>query len=224
MKRVVVVLGLLGCAVPTGKARPDTAAGVESDADLSDEEGEPSPTIGHECDVTETEVAVDEVLPIGASAAQLMGEIAGSAAHEAWYTDGTGTEITVTLQLGEGTAVFVEQVIPGTEDKDEVCQDHVRVPVSVVIATGDNAVVFDLPGELQVRDAQTHTLYTVATPADNRGTHSIALSAGETGTYQVEQVVVGEAVSGSIYVWVESVDGDVATVHQDLLLQWPEAD
>jgi hypothetical protein len=210
-----ILVALVGCGDSTNK---------DGDTGSNNPGGDTEPGLALACDVSETDFGREDALPLGTSAAELMAGIAGTTASDAFYLDGTETQVTVSIIEGDGPVVFVEQSVTGTSDKDATCFDYVRVPISIVITTADGALDFDLEAQLSVESSDVFLVNVDPTLEDNAGSHTLSVGPTETGSYRIEQQANGDDVRGKVYSVIEGTDGDVAYIGQDELITWPESE
>lgn len=108
------------------------------------------------CDEQVTPVADDEPTPQG-TAAELLSLVVGLFEEPAWLEDETGVVATVQIERGEGTAEHVDLEHATTTTRKlgfghmtltwrPECEDYVRVPVQLALATDDGSIDLALEG------------------------------------------------------------------------------
>ena len=181
--------------------------------------------LGLVCYATQTEVSSDELLSIGFTVDEALGEMAGSRTFDATHVAGPQTEITIDLARGDGAAVLVEYFDPETDQPSDECSDYVSIPIDTQIITADGAFDFTASMTLDIEEVDTGCLHAELPTDSNQGSFGVELGADETSTYSLTHCISdGTRVLGELAVVTETTSGsgEEATISSisDTVMLW----
>lgn len=190
---------------------------------------------GAGCTDTYTDLAIDEVSPMGFSADEVLAAIAGSRSETLQWSDGSHTSVTVEATYGGGLTRFVDSEPTPSDGGMEnaaaaLCEDRVEIEAQVSVSTDDGLLneIFDV---MLGADESTSADFTVSdlAPADLVGAYEIR----EIDTAQYDTVAVsvhvgigeedtwGQVSEFGEYAEVDDGDGGVAMAENVETGRWP---